>query len=241
MDNSLIRLLPLYGSEGLDRIKSANVAVFGLGGVGGFTVEALARSGIGNITVVDGDCFEESNLNRQIYSNIDNIGKRKAQITANRIAEINKSIKVTPVDCFVSPDNIGSFNLSDYDVVVDAVDNVTAKILLIEGCRNVKTEILCCLGTAGKTDPSMLCFTTIEQTEGCPLARVMRRELKKRNIYGVTALYSKEMVKPNAYSEETTKQESRPAPGSCIFVPSVAGILLAHRAVEIILEKRSKV
>ncbi len=236
MNDSFLRLRPLYGEEGLKKLSAANVAVFGLGGVGGFSVESLVRSGIGSITVVDGDCFEESNLNRQIYSNVGAIGHRKAEVTAKRIAEINPKVRVEARDCFVGKDNITEFDFSCYDVVIDAVDNITAKLLLIEQCRSVNTEIICCLGTAGKTDPTKLSFTTIEKTSGCPLARVMRRELKKREIYGVTALYSEE--KTASYSDETTKQGSRPAPGSCIFVPSIAGIMLAHRAVELILNKR---
>ncbi len=235
MSDIFNRLFPLYGDVGLARLRNASVAVFGLGGVGGFTAEALVRSGVGNIVVVDGDCFEESNLNRQIYANTLTIGKRKAEITAQRLLEINPNINVKPIDCFVGKDNIDAFDLSLYSIVIDAVDNVTAKLLLIEQCRKVGTEILCCLGTAGKTDPSKLKFTTIEKTSACPLARVMRRELKKRNIYGVSALFSEE--KSSSYSQETTKNLSRPAPASCIFVPSIAGIMLAHRAVDYIINR----
>ncbi len=235
MSDIFTRLIPLYGEKGLERLISSSIAVFGLGGVGGFTVEALVRSGVGSITIVDGDCFEESNLNRQIYSNINTIGKRKSEVTSQRLTEINPNLKVTAIDCFVGKDNISMFDLSRYDIVIDAIDNVTAKILLIEGCRQANTKILCCLGTAGKTDPSKLKFTTIDKTVGCPLARVMRRELKKREIYGITALYSNEEA--SGYAKEETKNATRPAPASCIFVPSVAGIMLAQHAIDYIIDK----
>ncbi len=238
MSEAFKRLEPLYGQHALQKLSNANVAVFGLGGVGGFTAEALVRSGIGNITIVDGDSYETSNLNRQIAATTTTIGRRKAQVMADRLAEITPNLNIDARDCFVDSQNICDFNLANYDVVIDAVDTVTTKLLLIQGCYSVSTEILCCLGTAGKTDPTRLKFTTIEKTANCPLARVMRRELKKRNIYGVKAIYSDEKS-AGCFAEETAKQGSRPAPSSCIFVPSVAGIMLAHRAVDIIINERS--
>ncbi len=235
MDEMFARLVPLYEQQGIEKLQNTAVAVFGLGGVGGIAAEALVRSGIGKITLVDGDSFDTTNLNRQLFSLHSTIGERKCEVAAKRLGDINPKVKIDVVDEFITVDNIDQFEFERFDYVIDAIDTVTTKLLLIERCVAAGTKIVSCMGTGGKTDLTLLKLDMIENSHGCPLARVMRRELKKREIFGIDVVYSPQERSKGHLSEERHKNASRPAPSSCIFVPSAAGLLLAQHVVNQIL------
>ncbi len=216
----------LIGDSGLARLNKAHVAVFGIGGVGGFAVEALARSGIGHLTLVDRDIVNESNLNRQIIALNRTIGRAKTDVMRERILDINPSAEVICRQCFYLPDTAGEFDFSKYDYIVDAVDTVTAKLELIRQAGMNGTKVISCMGTGNKTDPGKLTITDIYETSGCPLARVMRKELKKRGVEALTVLYSTEP--PIEIGQAT--------PGSMIFVPGTAGLMIAAQVVRDLLQ-----
>ena len=212
----------LLGTEAIERLQKATVAVFGVGGVGGFAVEALARSGIGAIELIDHDTVSVSNLNRQIVALHSTIGKYKVDIMKDRILDINPEIKVIVHKCFYLPDTAGNFDFSKYDYVVDCIDTVTGKLQLIEAAKNAGVPVISSMGAGNKLDPTAFEVTDIAKTSVCPLAKVMRRELKKRNIKNVKVVYSK---------EEPVETKTR-IPASCAFVPSVAGLILAGEVVK---------
>ena len=227
---SRVRLL--IGSENYQKLKNSSVAVFGVGGVGGYTVEALARSGVGRIAVFDSDTVAKSNINRQIIATEDSVGLDKVDVVKARLLSINPEIKVDCFKVFYLPDNADSFDLSGYDYVVDAVDTVTAKIEIIKRAKDVGVPVISCMGTGGKIDPTKLTVADIEKTEGCPLARVMRRELKKRAIKDVKVVYSKDAVIRFDNDDKLEKIDGvKVAPASMIFVPASAGILIAKEVV----------
>ncbi len=218
----------MLGKEKIELLKNVHVAVFGLGGVGGYAVEALARTGVGEITVVDCDVFSESNLNRQLYSTQETVGQKKTDVAAKRIRSIAPDCTVHPVELFYTPENAHQIDLSSFDYIIDAIDTVTSKIHLI--CRATETgiPIISSMGTGNKTDPTKLQVTDLYKTQGCPLARVLRRELKQRGISRLKVVYSDEEPKKTVVSEEAT---GRHAPGSMIFVPACAGLILARETV----------
>lgn len=225
----------LIGESGYERLKNARVAVFGLGGVGSYAAEALARSGIGHMMVVDNDTVSESNINRQLYALHSTVGQLKTQVCTERIHDINPECLVDTRSEFYCADNADLFPLEEMDYVIDAIDSVTSKLLLIERCNALGVPIICCMGTGNHLDAAKLQIAYIEQTSVCPLARVMRRELKARGIKKVKCIYS---------SEEAVKVENpvsdgvrRAVPGSVSFVPSVAGLMLAGEVVRSLLEK----
>ncbi len=226
------RVKLLIGSENYQKLKNSSVAVFGVGGVGGYTVEALARSGVGRIAVFDSDTVAKSNINRQIIATEDSVGLDKVDVVKARLLSINPEIKVDCFKVFYLPENADSFDLSGYDYVVDAVDTVTAKIEIIKRAKEVGVPVISCMGTGGKIDPTKLTVADIEKTEGCPLARVMRRELKKRAIKDVKVVYSKDAVIRFDNDDKFEKMDGvKVAPASMIFVPASAGILIAKEVV----------
>ena len=232
MQNQFSRTELLIGEEGVYKLQNSHVAVFGIGGVGGYTVEALARSGIGAIDLIDNDVFSLSNLNRQIYATHSTIGKYKVDAAKERISDINPECKVKTYKTFLTPETSSEFDFSEYNYVVDAIDNVTGKIELVMKCRKTGTPIISSMGTGNKLHPEMLEISDIYKTSVCPLAKVMRQELKKRGINKLKVVYSKESpIKTSVKDEKTGKS----VPGSIAFVPSAAGLIIASEVVNAIL------
>lgn len=217
-----IRTEWLIGQEGLRKLADSHVAVFGLGGVGGYVVEALARAGVGELSLIDKDDISVSNLNRQILALNSTVGKPKTEVAAARVADINPEIKVHLYQKFFLPENANEFPFSDWDYVVDAIDTVTAKITLVERSKAAGVPIICSMGTGNKLHPEMFEIADISKTSVCPLAKVMRRELKARGIAHVKVVYSK----------ETPLDVGQRTPGSISFVPPVAGLILAGEVIK---------
>lgn len=224
MDGPFSRTERILGTEAIRKLSAAKVAVFGIGGVGSFAAEALVRAGVGTLIVVDDDTVAESNLNRQLIALHSTLGRKKVEAFAERAQDINPDVAVVPHQVFVNADTIDSFDFSPWTYVLDCVDTVTAKLLIIERARSAGIPVISCLGTGNKLDPSRLEISEIEKTSVCPLARVMRRELRQRGIAGVPVLYSR---------EEPVRVEGR-IPGSVSFVPSAAGLMLAGVVVRTI-------
>ena len=231
----------LLGKEGLKKLAESTVAVFGIGGVGSYTAKALARCGVGVITLVDNDVVTLTNLNRQLVALHSTIGKPKTQVMKERIRDIDPHILVNTYETFFGPETEKMFDFSAYDYVVDAIDTVSAKLLLIEKAKAAETQIISCMGTGNKLDPSRFEIADISRTSVCPLAKVMRQELKRRRIHKVKVLYSREVpVKPRPEGGETRGTAGRPAPGSIAFVPSVAGLMIAGEVVRDLIRKNGK-
>ncbi len=245
MKEQLARTALLLGEEGMDRLARARVAVFGVGGVGGFTVEALARSGIGALDLIDDDRVALSNLNRQLIALHSTVGRHKVDVLCERVHDIDPDIRVVPHRCFFMPENADSFDFTQYDYVVDAIDTVTAKLELVLRCQKAGTPIISAMGAGNKLDPTRFEVTDIYKTSVCPLARVMRQELKKRGIRKLKVVYSREEPrKPQDKPQETlpdtpqrTGAARRSAPGSTAFTPSVAGLILASEVVRDLAER----
>lgn len=241
MSDQFIRTRLLVGDEPLERLQNAKVAVFGVGGVGGYAVEALARSGISTLHLFDDDTVSESNLNRQIAALHSTIGQPKAEVMAGRVRDINPSCQVKASRLFYLPQNADQVDLSQYDYVVDCIDTVAAKLELVTRCNTLHVKIISAMGTGNKFDPSALVVTDISKTQGCPLARTMRKELRKRGIHHLKVVYSTELpTSPlrSADYEPPQTTETRPGsaarrntPGSTPFVPAAAGLLLASVVV----------
>ena len=225
----------LLGNEAMDKLKNAHVAVFGMGGVGGYVVEALARSGVGELTLVDHDTVSLTNINRQILATVDTVGMEKSDAAAQRVRSINPDCKVHPLHKFYGPDTASEFDFSSYSYVVDAIDTVTGKLALIAAAKAADVPILCCLGTGNKLDPTRFQITDIAKTSVCPLARIMRKECAKRGYKNVKVLYSTEdpiPSDPGALSDEELPEGRRALPGSVAFVPSVAGLIIAGEVIK---------
>lgn len=231
------RVKSLIGEEALEKLKRSSVAVFGIGGVGGFAVEALVRSGVGNITIIDDDTVKESNLNRQIIATVDSLEKYKTDVMIDRAKAINPKVNITAIKTFYLPENADDIDLSGFDYVIDAVDTVTAKIELITRSVSLGVPVISCMGTGGKLDPTMLEVSDISKTSMCPLARVMRRELKQRGITKLKVVYSKELQGGVHFEDDEKKSSGRTAPPSMIFVPATAGLLLAQTVVTDLITK----
>ena len=230
MDKRFSRAKIIYGSD-LEKLKDKRVAVFGIGGVGSFTAEALARSGIGAIDVIDSDTVDITNINRQLYALSSTVGKYKADVAKERILDINPQCIVTAHRMFYNEETADNIPIAEYDYIVDAIDSVTSKLLLIERAQSAGVKMICSMGTGNKTDPTRLELADIYSTSVCPLARVMRHELKKRGIKKLTVCYSKEEpVKPKT-SEEAPQNGRRSVPGSTSFVPPAAGLIIAGRVI----------
>ena len=221
----------LLGKEALQGLSNKRVAVFGVGGVGGYVVEALARSGVGAIDLIDNDVVSVSNINRQIIALTDTVGKPKTEVMQERIAKINPDCKVICHNLFYLPEVAEQFPFDSYDYIVDAVDTVTAKIDLIMQAKKRRIPIISSMGTGNKLSPSMLEIADIYETSVCPLARVMRKELKARNIDSCKVVYSKEEPIKPLFGEKQT-EERRAIPGSTAFVPASAGLLIASEVIK---------
>lgn len=232
MEDEFSRMELLIGREAADLLGTKKIAVFGLGGVGSYVSEALARCGVGSLTLVDHDIIGITNINRQLYALHSTLGKLKTKVAKERIRDIDENILVHTYDTFYSKDTAHMFDFSAYDYVVDAIDTVSSKLLLIEQSKLSKTPIISSMGTGNKLDPTKFEITDISRTSVCPLAKAVRRELHKRGIRKVKVLYSKE--KP--VSNRAQDQERRPTPGSISFVPSVAGLIIAGEVVKDLLQ-----
>ena len=226
MEDFYSRTERMLGKEAVERLKGARVAVFGVGGVGGFCIEALARAGIGSLDLIDSDTVAESNLNRQIIATRETIGEYKTAVMKNRILSINPDAKVEVYNLFFDNNTSHLFDFSVYDYVVDAIDSVKGKIEIIKLSKSAGTRVISCMGAGNKLDPTMFEIADIEKTSVCPLARAVRAELKKLGIRGVKVLFSKEP--PVLPKTETTDR----APGSISFVPSVAGLIIAGEVIK---------
>ena len=231
LNSQFERTALLLGPENIDKLSSLRVAVFGVGGVGGFVTEALARSGIGTLDIIDNDTVCLSNINRQIIATHSTVGKYKVDVMKDRILDINPEATVNTYQSFFTPETAGEFDFSLYDYVVDAIDTVTGKIELIMQCDKTGTAIISSMGAGNKLDPTRFEVTDIYKTSVCPLAKVMRRELKARGIQKCKVVYSKEEpIKPLALDIPTSGK--RQTPGSIAFVPSVAGLIIAGEVIK---------
>lgn len=231
-----VRTEMLLGQESLEKLKNAHVAVFGVGGVGGYVAEALARSGVGKFDLIDNDTVALSNINRQIIALHSTIGQYKVDVMKERILDINPEAEVTVHKCFFLPENAGEFDFSKYTYIIDAIDTVTAKLELIVRADGAGVPIISSMGTGNKLDPVRLEVSDIYKTEVCPLARVMRTELKKRGIKKLKVVYSKEQPVKRGKNEDrqiTSENSGRikDVPGSIAFVPSVAGLIIAGQVI----------
>lgn len=220
----------LLGREGMNRLEEATVAVFGIGGVGGYAVEALARTGVGSFVLVDHDKVSLSNLNRQIVATRRTIGMYKVDVMRDRLLDINPDASVEIRKCFYLPENAREFDFTQYSYVVDAVDTVTAKLEIILHAKEAGIPVISSMGAGNKLDPTRFQVADIYETSVCPLAKVMRRELKKRGIRDLKVVYSKEPVK--VPDMESTRDIQKPVTGSVAFVPSVAGLILAGEVIK---------
>ena len=227
----------LLGSDAMEKLKKSRVAVFGLGGVGGYVVEALARSGVGALDLIDHDTISPTNINRQLLALHSTIGMDKAEAAKMRVLDINPEIAVTVHKTFYGPDTADSFDFSKYDYIVDAIDTVTAKLALIASAKAAGTPILCSMGTGNKLDATKFQITDISKTSVCPLARVMRKECAKRGFKGVKVLFSTEdPILSSEASTEELPEGRRSLPGSVAFVPSVAGLLIAGEVIKDLIQ-----
>lgn len=246
MLNQFSRTELMFGQEGMNKLKGARVAVFGIGGVGGYAVEALARSGIGSLDLIDDDKVCLTNINRQIIATRKTVGKYKVEVMKERILEINPDAAVTAHQCFYSAETADRFDFSQYDYIIDAIDTVSAKIEMIIRAQDKKIPIISCMGAGNKLDPARFEVADIYKTSICPLAKVMRRELKKRGVDKLKVVYSKEPARkpledmavscrshcicpPGAERKCTVRRQ---IPGSNAFVPSAAGLILAGEVIK---------
>jgi tRNA A37 threonylcarbamoyladenosine dehydratase len=232
MTEEFSRTEQLFGTEFCHRLADSRVAVFGIGGVGGYTVEALARAGVGHIHVIDNDSISLSNINRQILATHSTVGLPKVEAAKRRILDINPQAQVTCHQFFYGPDTAHFLDFSQYDYIVDAIDTVTGKLALVEAAKAAGTPIICCMGTGNKLDASALQVADISKTTICPLARIMRKELRKRGINHLKVVYStEEALTPVGAEEEAAALGKRTIPGSTAFVPGAAGLMLAGEVI----------
>lgn len=236
MNKTFERSAMLLGKEKIEELSQKRVVIFGVGGVGGYVAEALARTGIGAFDLVDHDTVSLSNINRQIIATVDTIGRKKAEVMKERILSVSPEAKVKVCDCFFLPENADEFAFEEYDYVVDAVDTVTAKLEIIERAKKAGVPVISAMGAGNKLDPTQFVVTDIAKTSICPLAKVMRRELKKRGITDVKVVYSKEEAKTPLFDPQQEAGEDtgtrKKAPGSVAFVPSVAGLIVASEVIK---------
>ena len=230
--NPFSRTQLLLGQPAMEKLNNARVAVFGLGGVGGYVAEALARSGVGAMDLIDHDTISITNINRQLLALHSTVGMSKAKAARDRVLDINPQCKVTVHETFYGPDTADRFDFTQYDYIVDAIDTVTAKLALIAHAKEAGTPILCCLGTGNKLDASKFQIVDISKTSVCPLARIMRKECAKRGFKNVKVLFSTEDPIPSVGDTgEELPEGRRSLPGSVAFVPSVAGLLIAGEVI----------
>ena len=230
----------LLGKAAMEKLRSSKVAVFGLGGVGGYAVEALARSGIGALTLVDHDTISATNLNRQILATRDTVGKSKAEVAAQRVAAIDPQIRVEALQTFFGPDTMDAFHFEEYDYVIDAIDTVTGKLALVTAAKEANTPIICAMGAGNKLDPTAFRVADLFETSVCPLARIMRKECRKRGINKLKVVYSEEepiacTLPPEDPAWAELPEGRNALPGSCAFVPSVMGLIIAGEVIKDII------
>ncbi len=239
MPNQFTRTEMLLGSEAVHKLKQCRIAVFGIGGVGGYTVEALARSGVGTLDLIDNDTVSITNINRQIIALHSTIGMNKTEAAKKRLLDINPNIKINTHNTFFTPENSGEFNFSQYDYIVDAIDTVSGKIELAVQADKANVPIISSMGAGNKLDPTRFEVSDIYKTSVCPLARVMRRELKKRNIRKLKVVYSKEeALSPKCESDEDSGMK-RQTPASIAYVPSVVGLIIAGEVINDIISQQT--
>ena len=247
METQFSRTQLLLGEEALDKLKNARVAVFGVGGVGGYVCEALVRSGIGAFDLIDSDEVCLSNLNRQIIATRSSVGRYKVDVMKERMLDINPDVDVRVYKCFFLPENAEEFPFAEYDYVIDAVDTVTAKIELVMKCQKENVPIISSMGAGNKIEASAFKVADIYKTKTCPLAKVMRHELKKRGVKKLKVVYSEEkpitpIAESNADNTQTAeisaRTQRRSTPGSLAFVPSVAGLIIAGEVVKDLTGKK---
>ena len=223
----------LLGQTAVDKLHKARVAVFGIGGVGGYTVEALARSGVGALDLIDSDTVSISNINRQILATHSTVGMRKVDAAKARILDINPACRVRTYPIFYLPETADQFDFTQYDYIVDCIDTVTGKLQLVERAHEVGTPIICAMGTGNKLDAAAFQVADISKTTMCPLARIMRKELKKRGITRLKVVYSQEeALTPEVDEEELARTGKRQIPGSVAFVPGAAGLIIAGEVIK---------
>ena len=232
MEDQFSRTALLIGEDALDRLRKARVAVFGVGGVGGYCIEALARCGVGEIDIIDKDPVSMSNINRQIIATRDTVGKDKVDVMKERILSIDPDISVNAVKCFYLPENADMFDFTRYSYVVDCVDTVTAKLEIIMRAMSAGVPVISSMGAGNKTDPSQFRVSDIYKTSMDPLAKVMRRELKKRGVKKLKVVYSTEKPVAPVYPDDFEAEGSKLPPGSISFVPPAAGLILASEVVK---------
>ena len=241
LNEQLIRTQLLIGEEGIDKLQNSKVMIFGVGGVGSFAAEALTRTGIGTIVIVDNDTVDVSNLNRQIHATRETIDRDKVEVMRERMLLINPECNVIPMQVFLTADNMEEIVTEDIDYIIDAIDSVTSKLALAEYCYTKGINLIASMGTGNKLDPSQFKVSDIHKTKVCPLAKVMRVELKKRGVKKLKVVYSEELpLKPQSpqveapkkvEGEEIKRLSKRQSPGSMSFVPGVAGMILASQVV----------
>ncbi|MGL4741011.1 MAG: tRNA threonylcarbamoyladenosine dehydratase [Sarcina sp.] len=247
LNEQLVRTGLLIGEEGLEKLKNSKVMIFGVGGVGSFATEALTRTGVGTIIIVDNDTVDVSNLNRQIHATRETIDRVKVDVMKERMLLINPECNVITKKEFLTADNIADMIPADIDYVIDAIDSVTSKLALAEYCYHKGIKLIASMGTGNKMDPSQFKVADIHKTNVCPLAKVMRNELRKRRVKKLKVVYSEELpIKPSSPStsspkkvegEEITRLAKRQSPGSMSFVPGVAGMILASQVVRDLLNE----
>ena len=237
MNECFSREAMLIGDDAIKKLNNSYVALFGLGGVGSYAAEALARSGVGKLLLVDSDTVSKTNINRQLCALHSTVGQYKTDVVAARLMDINPSLEIIIRKDFLLPENAHTFDFSSFDYVIDAIDTVSGKIAIAQGCHASGTSMISCMGTGNKLDPLAFRVTDISKTDTCPLARVMRRELKKRGIYHLNVVYSTE--KAIEAKMPITEQGKKAVPASIAFVPSVAGLIAASEAVKHIIGKEN--
>ena len=233
MREEFVRTAMLLGEEAIEKLQKARVAVFGVGGVGGYAVEALARCGVGALDLIDSDTVSRSNINRQILATYSTVGMLKVDAAKNRVLDINPDCVVTTYPIFYLPETAEQFDFTRYDYIVDCIDTVTGKLQLVERAVAAGTPIICSMGTGNKLDPSAFQVADIAKTSMCPLARIMRKELRKRGVNHLKVVYSQEeALTPTVDEEELKRTGKRQIPGSVAFVPGAAGLVLAGEVVK---------
>lgn len=233
MNEQFSRTAILLGTEAVEKLRNARVAVFGIGGVGGYTLEALARAGIGRLDLIDSDTVSRSNINRQILATQSTVGMSKVEAGKKRVLDINPDCVVRTWEIFYTPETADQFDFTQYDYIVDAIDTVTGKLQLIQRAHECGTPIISCMGTGNKLDASAFEVSDISKTTMCPLARIVRKELGKRGIKHLKVVYSKEeALSPTGWEEEAKALGKRQIPGSVSFVPGAAGLILAGEVIK---------
>lgn len=240
MTNEFIRSEMLFGKSNIEKLKEKRIAIFGIGGVGSYVLEALVRMGIENIDIIDNDVVSVSNINRQLIALHSTLGEYKTDVAYKRCKDINENCNIRCYKQFYLNNDDNTFDFAKYDYVIDAIDTVSGKISLVLECQKVNTPIISSMGTGNKIDPTMLCVSDIYKTSVCPLAKVMRRELKRRGVKKLKVVYSKELPlrKDDSIIDESVSK--RTVPASCSFVPSSAGLIIASEVVKDLIYGKDK-